>query len=294
MADNTKLLEKHGYILDGNLGEGSYGKVKSAYSKELKRKVAIKIINRTKVSAEFLQKFLPRELEILPLLDHSHIVKTFKIFHLHEKMLFIVMELVTQGNLLEFIKDRDTLSEELSKKLFGQLSLAIKFIHDRNIVHRDLKCENLLLDNDFNLKVTDFGFSKRLEYTAGQMVLSDTFCGSLAYASPELLQRISHNPKANDVWSMGVVLFVMLTGTMPYNDSNIIKMLVKQKEHAISFPTFLKKKCKNACDLISCILDPNPDRRIDINDILQHPWMKDEGTPGTWRDWSSSSTSKQQ
>lgn len=172
------------------------------------------------------------------------------------------MELVIQGNLFEFNKDRRELSEELSKKL----SLAIKFIHDQNIVHRDLKCENLLLDNDFNLKVTDFGFSKRLEYRAGQMVLSDTFCGSSVYAPPELLQRISYNPKGNDVWSTGVVLFIMLTGTMPYDDSNILKMLVKQKEQAIHFPKFLKDKYKNACDLISCILDPDPEPRIDIND----------------------------
>lgn len=292
MGDSAKLLEKHGYMLDGTLGEGSYGKVKSAYSTEMKRKVAIKIIDQTKASTEILQKFLPRELQILPLLNHIHIVKTFKIFHLDGKKLIIVMELGSQGNLFEFIRTRGKLSEEFSKKLFHQLSLAIKFIHDQNIAHRDLKCENLLLDNDFNLKVADFGFSKRLEYMAGQIVLSDTFCGSSAYAAPELLQRIPYNPKMTDVWSMGVLLFIMLTGTMPYNDSNIMKMVAKQKERVINFPKLVQDKCKDACDLIYCILDPNPVRRIDLDRILQHPWMQEKTTTGTLREWSSPSTSK--
>lgn len=176
IQDNAKLMEKHGYVLYGTLGEGTYGKVKSAYSKELKRKVAIKIIDWTKTSAEILRKFLPSELNILHLLDHPHVVKTFKIFQ-DEKKLFIVMELGTQGNLFEFIKARGKLSKVLSKKLFCQLALAIKFIHDQNIVPRDLTCENLLLD-EFKLKEADIRFSKRLEYK----VLSDTFCGS-----PELL-----------------------------------------------------------------------------------------------------------
>ncbi|XP_026798493.3 testis-specific serine/threonine-protein kinase 6 [Pangasianodon hypophthalmus] len=294
MEDDAKLLEKHGYILDGTLGKGSYGKVKSAYSKELKKKVAIKIIDKTKAPAEFLQKFLPRELEILSSLNHPHIVKTFKIFRIGEKKLFIMMELGAQGDLLELIKTRGKLSEDLARKLFHQLSLAVKFIHDQNIVHRDLKCENLLLDNDFNLKVADFGFSKRLEYIDGQVVLSDTFCGSSAYASPELLQRISYNPKVNDVWSMGVVLFIMLTGTMPYDDSSITKMLENQKKHAINFPKPLQDNCKDAYDLITCMLDRDPVRRIDINHILQHPWLQDESkqAKGTRRKWSGPSTSQ--
>ncbi|TSM12578.1 Testis-specific serine/threonine-protein kinase 1 [Bagarius yarrelli] len=294
MEDEEKILNKHGYILERTLGEGAYGKVKAAYSKELKKKVAIKIIDRTKAPAEFLQKFLPRELEILALLNHPHIVKTFKILHIGTRKLFIVMELGERGDLLELIRTRGKLPEDLCKKLFRQLSLAVKFIHDRDIVHRDLKCENLLLDNDFNLKVTDFGFSKRLEPVDGQMVLSDTFCGSSAYASPELLQSIPHNPKVNDVWSMGVVLFIMLTGAMPYDESNIRKMLETQKKHVINFPKFGRDKCKGAYNLISCMLDPDPVRRIDIDGIFQHPWMQEKPKPAkvTRRQQSGTSTSK--
>ncbi|XP_026996966.1 testis-specific serine/threonine-protein kinase 6 [Tachysurus fulvidraco] len=275
MEDETKLLKKNGYIPDRTLGEGSYGKVKSAYSKELKKKVAIKIIDLKKAPSEVLQKFLPRELEIISSLIHPHIVRTFKNFYIDSKKLLIVMELVEQGDLLDLIKTRGKLTEELSKKLFRQLSLAVKFIHDQNIVHRDLKCENLLLDKKFNLKVTDFGFSKRLDYVDGEMMLSDSFCGSTAYASPELLQNLPYNPKVNDVWSMGVVLFIMLTGAMPFDDSNPMKMLETQKKHAIKFPKHAQKY-KSAYDLIIRMLDPDPLKRIDVNCILQHPWLQEE------------------
>ncbi|KAK3549588.1 hypothetical protein QTP86_005253 [Hemibagrus guttatus] len=275
MEDEAKILKRYGYVLDRTLGKGSYGKVKSAYSRELRRKVAVKIIDRTKAPADFLQKFLPREMDILFSLNHPHIVKTLKNFEIGAK-LFIVMELGERGDLLEFIKTKGKLSEDLSKKMFRQVALAIKFIHDQDIVHRDLKCENLLLDKDFNVKLTDFGFSKRLEYVDGHMVLSDTFCGSTAYASPELLQNIPYNPKMNDVWSMGVVLFIMLTGTMPFNDSNVRKMLAIQKKHVINFPKSVKDKYKDTHSLISCMLDPDPGRRIDINRILEHPWLRED------------------
>lgn len=294
MDENTQLLMKQGYILECTLGEGTYGKVKSAYSKELKKKVAIKIIDQTKATDEVLQKFLPRELEILPLLDHPNIIKTFKILHTRDKKIFIVMELGMQGNMRDLINARKKLSEELSKKLFHQLALAVQFLHERNIVHRDLKCENLLLDTDFNLKVADFGFSKILEYKHDQVVLSATFCGSAAYASPELLQRIPYNPKISDMWSMGVVLFIMLTGFMPYDDSNLTRMVAKQKAHAIHFPHSVKENCKDACNLIISILHPNPFWRININQILQHPWLgkNPKVAKGTQREWTGPSTSK--
>ncbi|XP_036384704.1 testis-specific serine/threonine-protein kinase 6 [Megalops cyprinoides] len=272
--DEFLLLRKRGYNVLKGIGEGSFSKVKSAYSERHKCHVAIKIINRKRASANFLEKFLPRELEILPSLNHPHIVKTFEIFETLEGKVYVIMELGVQGNLLEFIKTRGALAENLSRKLFRQLSLAIQFAHNRDIAHRDLKCENLLLDRDFNLKISDFGFSKRVTYDeGGQMILSRTFCGSLAYAPPEILQHVPYNPKVYDIWSMGVILYTMSYGKMPFDESNLMKMLEIQKEHRYEFPVkAVPSDCKN---LIYRMLDPDVQRRIHIEAVLGSSWLQD-------------------
>ncbi|KAG9335048.1 hypothetical protein JZ751_005723 [Albula glossodonta] len=275
IMDDFLFLRKRGYNIHNNIGEGTFSKVKSAYSERLNSNVAVKIINRKKASANFLEKFLPRELDILPSLNHRFIVKTFEIFEIPEFKVYIVMELGVHGNLLELIKSRGALPEYMCRKLFRQLSLAMKFAHDQDIAHRDLKCENLLLDKDFNLKVSDFGFSKRIAYDdGGRMILSKTFCGSLAYAPPEILQHVPYNPKVFDVWSMGVILYTMVYGTMPFDESNLPKMLEVQKEHRYDFPPkAVQGECKN---LIHRMLDPDVLRRIQIVAIVDHPWLHEK------------------
>ncbi|XP_066546044.1 testis-specific serine/threonine-protein kinase 1-like [Amia ocellicauda] len=270
---DAMVLEKHGYTLGSTLGEGSYAKVKLAYSARLKTNVAVKVVNRNKAPEDFLKRFLPRELEILLVLDHPNIVKTFDIIHTCFARVYVVMELGVQGDLLQWLKHHGALAEDFSRKLFHQLSLAIKYLHDLDIVHRDLKCENLLLDQDLNLKVTDFGFSKRCTYEEGTIRLSNTFCGSAVYAAPEVLRAIPYNPKASDVWSMGVVLYVMVLGSMPYDDSNIKKMVKMQRAHRMRFPK--RKPVAPACkDLICRILNPSAASRIGVDGILAHAWLQ--------------------
>ncbi|XP_036159944.1 testis-specific serine/threonine-protein kinase 1-like [Myotis myotis] len=272
--DDATVLKRRGYIVGINLGEGSFAKVKSAYSERLKFNVAVKIIDRKKAPADFLEKFLPREIEILIMLNHRSIVKTYEIFETSEGKVYIIMELGVQGDLLDFIKNQGALHEDEARKKFHQLSSAIKYCHDLDIVHRDLKCENLLLDKDFNIKLSDFGFSKRcLRDDSGRLTLSKTFCGSAAYAAPEVLQGIPYQPKVYDVWSLGVILYIMVCGSMPYDDSNIKKMLRIQKEHRINFPRskHLTKECK---DLIYRILQPDVTVRLHIDEILSHSWMQ--------------------
>ncbi|KAM8818656.1 testis-specific serine/threonine-protein kinase 1-like [Rhynchonycteris naso] len=272
--DDAAILKRRGYIMGINLGEGSYAKVKSAYSERLKFNVAVKIIDRKKAPTDFLEKFLPREIEILTMLNHRSIIKTYEIFETSDGKVYIVMELGVQGDLLEFIKTRGALHEDDARKKFHQLSSAIKYCHDLDIVHRDLKCENLLLDKDFNIKLSDFGFSKRcLRDDGGQLTLSKTFCGSAAYAAPEVLQGIPYQPKVYDIWSLGVILYIMVCGSMPYDDSNIKKMLRIQKEHRINFPRFknLTGECK---DLIYRMLQPDVSRRLHIDEILSHCWVQ--------------------
>ncbi|KAM9095569.1 testis-specific serine/threonine-protein kinase 1 [Sarcophilus harrisii] len=272
--DDAAVLKRRGYIMGINLGEGSYAKVKSAYSERLKFNVAVKIIDRRKAPTDFLEKFLPREIEILAMLNHRSIVKTYEIFETSDGKVYIIMELGVQGDLLEFIKTRGALHEDDARKKFHQLSSAVKYCHDLDVVHRDLKCENLLLDKDFNIKLSDFGFSKRcLRDDGGRIMLSKTFCGSAAYAAPEVLQGIPYQPKVYDIWSLGVILYIMVCGSMPYDDSNIKKMLRIQKEHRVNFPRskHLTGECK---DLIYRMLQPDVSRRLHIDEILSHCWVQ--------------------
>uniref|UniRef100_A0A3Q3FGJ4 non-specific serine/threonine protein kinase n=1 Tax=Labrus bergylta TaxID=56723 RepID=A0A3Q3FGJ4_9LABR len=216
VEDKAKtFLETRGYTFKRNLGEGTYGKVVSAYCKDRRRKVAIKVIDKEEVSSNYLEKFLPREMKIIRTLRHPNIVKTYDIFGLNSTKVYVVMELCGKGNLLRYINHHGALSEPLSCRLFTQLCKAIKYLHKKYVAHRDLKCENLLLDRHYNLKVCDFGFSKRLMYRHGNMVLSETYCGSWSYAAPEVLRGLPYNPKLSDVWSMGVVLYVFIYALMP-------------------------------------------------------------------------------
>lgn len=279
--DDAEVLKKRGYVMGINLGEGSYAKVKSAYSDRLKCNVAVKIIDKKKAPKDFLERFLPREIETLARVKHFAIVKTYEIFETSDGKVYIVTELGVQGDLLEFIKKKGALSEDVARKMFFQLASAIKYCHDLDIVHRDLKCENLLLDKDYNIKLTDFGFSKRLERDDdGRVIFSKTFCGSAAYAAPEVLQGIPYQPKIYDIWSLGVVLFIMVCGSMPYDDSNIKKMLRMQKEHRVHFPRskVLTSECK---DLIYRMLQPDVSRRLCIDEVLVHEWLQDSKVSDT-------------
>ncbi|NXP49347.1 TSSK1 kinase, partial [Heliornis fulica] len=224
-------LRKKGYSLSNTLGEGSYGKVKSAYCNRLKCNVAIKIIDKTKTPHEFLERFLPREIEALKCLHHPAIIKVYEIFETSAGKVYIVMELGKKGDLLDYIKTMGAMKEDIARIKFHQLASAVKHCHDLDFAHRDLKCENILLDKDLNIKLSDFGFSKSLSRDEhGRIILSKTFCGSAAYAAPEVLQGIPYDPKLSDIWSLGVILYSMVYALTPFDDSNIKKMIYIQKQ----------------------------------------------------------------
>ncbi|KAM6246729.1 testis-specific serine/threonine-protein kinase 2 [Porphyrio hochstetteri] len=272
--DDTAALEKKGYRLSNTLGEGSYGKVKCAYCNRLKRNVAIKIIDKKKTPQDFLEKFLPREIEALKRLSHPSIIKTYEIFETSAGNVYIVMELGKKGDLLDYIKTMGAMKEDIARIKFHQLASAIKHCHDSDFAHRDLKCENILLDDDLNIKLSDFGFSKLLSRDEnGRTVLSKTFCGSAAYAAPEVLQGIPCDPRISDIWSLGVILYTMVYALMPFDDSNIKKMICIQKQHRIPFPSskYLTVECK---DLIYHLLQPSVSKRLCIDQVLKHSWLQ--------------------
>ena len=205
------LLESQGIIVGKTLGSGSYAKVKSAYDINRKHKVAVKIVLKKKAFDEYLDKFLPREIEAMKTLsNHYALVKFYQIMETTSRYFFI-MEMAEKGDLLTEIKARKTIPEEEAGQLFVNLYDGLKFMHGKGFTHRDIKCENLVLDTKNVLKITDFGFAKKTgKAKGGGPLLSETYCGSYAYAPPEILKGIPYDPAASDVWSMGVVLFTMV------------------------------------------------------------------------------------
>ncbi|XP_009868302.1 PREDICTED: testis-specific serine/threonine-protein kinase 2 [Apaloderma vittatum] len=272
--DDAAALRNKGYSLSDTLGEGSYGKVKRAYCSRLKCSVAIKIINKRKAPTEFLERFLPREIEASKRLEHPSIIKTYEIFTTAAKKVYIVMELGEKGDLLNYINMTGPMKEEMARVKFQQLASAIKYCHDLDVVHRDLKCENILLDVDLNIKLSDFGFCKFLSRDEhGRIILSETFCGSVAYAAPEVLQGIPCDPRISDIWSLGVILYTMVCALMPFDDSHVKTMIHLQKQQRIPFPDTicLTLECKN---LIYHLLQPSVSQRPCIDEVLKDSWLQ--------------------
>ncbi|XP_039940230.1 testis-specific serine/threonine-protein kinase 1-like [Hirundo rustica] len=271
---DTVVLKKRGYSLGDALGEGSYGKVKAAYSHRLKRRVAIKIIDKKKISPNVLEKFLPREMEALMRLHHPSIIETYEIFETSSGKVYIVMELGEKGSLLSYLTSQGAMEESVARSKFQQLASAIKHCHDLDFAHRDLKCDNILLDNDLNFKLSDFGFSKALARDEnGKTVLSSTFCGSLAYSAPELLEHVPCDPRISDMWSLGIILYAMVFASQPFDTSNVKEMLQVQKQQKIPLlkSKHLSAECKN---LIIHLLHPDVSQRLCIDDVLRHPWLQ--------------------
>lgn len=184
----TALLERYGYQLGEILGKGSYAVVRKANSKRHKKIVAIKIICKKKAPDDFLTKFLPREIKILKKIRHAHVIPLIEVIESNTRM-YIITEIAENGDLLEYIRRNGAIPEAKARDMFRQLIAGVYYIHKLDIVHRDLKCENLLLGKDLNLIISDFGFARdNLTTATGKRKLSHTYCGSYAYAPPEILK----------------------------------------------------------------------------------------------------------
>ncbi|KAM9219269.1 LOW QUALITY PROTEIN: testis-specific serine/threonine-protein kinase 2 [Leptosomus discolor] len=259
--------------MDDAVELGSYSKVKPTYCEQLKRNLAIKIINKKKAPQDFLEILLPREIEALRRLHHPSIIKTYNIFETSAGKVYIVMQLGENGDLLNYIRITGATKEDIARIKFRQLASAIKHCHDLNFTHRDLKCKNIILDEDLKIKLSDFGFSKSSLDENGRIILSKTFCGSVGYTAPEVLKAISCDPRISDMWSLGVRLYITVYALMPFDDSNVRKMVCLQKQHSIPFPNsrYPTVECK---DLVYHLLQPNVPQRLCIDEVLKHLWLQ--------------------
>lgn len=269
------LLAQYGYTLEEQLGKGSYAIVRGASSKKHKRRVAIKIVSKKKAPEDYLTKFLPREIQVLKRLRHPNCISLLEAIETNTRI-YLIMNLAENGDLLEYIRERGPMSDDEARRLFKQLITATEYFHSLGIVHRDLKCENLLLDLSYNLVVSDFGFARGQPINAesGKRRLSQTFCGSYAYAPPEILRGMPYDGAIADIWSVGVVLYTMVSASLPFDDSNL-KTLLEQVMRAVHFSS-RKKISLEAKDLIQKILQPNIEKRLTVKLIKEHCWVKGE------------------
>ncbi|XP_071376820.1 NUAK family SNF1-like kinase 2 [Centroberyx affinis] len=254
---------KHRYDFLETLGKGTYGKVKKAKERS-GRLVAIKSIRKEKIKDEQDLVHIRREIEIMSSLSHPHIITIYEVFENKDKIV-IVMEYASRGDLYDYICDKQNISEREARHFFRQIVSAVHYCHQNGIVHRDLKLENILLDGSGNVKIADFGLSNLYH---GDEYLQ-TFCGSPLYASPEIVNGRPYRGPEVDTWSLGVLLYTLVHGAMPF-DGNNHKKLVQQ----ISTGNYRKpNNPSDACGLIRWMLMVNPERRATIEEIAGHWWL---------------------
>ena len=255
------------YIFLKTIGEGTFGKVKLALHKLTEEKVAIKILEKNKINNNKDLERIEKEIKYMKMLNHPNIVKIYEIIE-DESNYYISMEYVSGGELFNYIVKNKRLTENEASFFYSQIIHIIQEIHKHKICHRDLKPENLLLTQHKTIKIIDFGLSN--EY---KDYLS-TPCGSPCYASPEVIKGLKYSGLGIDLWASGIILFSMLCGYLPFDDKNNDNLFKKILKCNIEFP---KKKnviiSENAKDLIRKILQPEPSKRITLEDILQHPFL---------------------
>jgi len=263
-----------------SLGEGTFSRVKEGIYNETQTPVAIKIINKEVGSVLLKPEMLFNEVKILKKMENPYIIKLFDIFET-DRELFLVMELVTGGQLFERIAEREQYSECNAKEVMRQLCTAIEYFHSLGIVHRDLKPENLLLLNssDTNIKVTDFGLSRIFDTlnTTDQQMMT-TVCGTPIYVAPEILESNGYD-KEVDMWSAGVILYVLLSGYPPFYSENEPELyeIILSGDYFFHSP-YWDGISREAKDLIAHLLARDPKKRLSASEVLQHNWFKSDSS----------------
>lgn len=253
------------YILKQTIGEGSFSKVKLAVHKPSNNTVAIKIISKQNLSKNDRLR-TEREISILSSLNHPHIIHVIEIIQT-DSFYYIVMEYCPEGELFSYIVNRKRLSEEEASFLFYQIVNAVEYIHSKSISHRDLKPENILLLSNRSIKVIDFGLSN---YFDNKTAL-DTPCGSPCYAAPEMLKNKLYDGRKVDIWSIGIILYAMVCGYLPFDDKNTQRLYQKVMKSQV---TYTKNISSNAKNLINQMLVKDPKKRITIEGIKKHPFYQ--------------------
>ncbi|XP_052405718.1 serine/threonine-protein kinase BRSK1 isoform X1 [Carassius gibelio] len=253
------------YRLEKTLGKGQTGLVKLGIHCITGQKVAIKIVNREKLSESVLMK-VEREIAILKLIEHPHVLKLYDVYE-NNKYLYLVLEHVSGGELFDYLVKKGRLTPKEARKFFRQIISALDFCHSHSICHRDLKPENLLLDEKNNIRIADFGMAS---LQVGDSLL-ETSCGSPHYACPEVIRGEKYDGRRADVWSCGVILFALLVGALPFDHDNLRQLLEKVKSGVFHMPHFIPPDCQA---LLRGMIEVNPEKRFTLEEIQKHPWYQ--------------------
>uniref|UniRef100_A0A3P8WMZ7 non-specific serine/threonine protein kinase n=1 Tax=Cynoglossus semilaevis TaxID=244447 RepID=A0A3P8WMZ7_CYNSE len=252
------------YDIERTLGKGNFAVVKLARHRITKTEVAIKIIDKTQLDAVNLEKIY-REVQIMKMLDHPHIIKLYQVMET-KNMLYLVTEYAKNGEIFDYLAKHGRLSELEARRKFWQILSAVEYCHNRNIVHRDLKAENLLLDGHMNIKIADFGFGNFFQ--PGEPLA--TWCGSPPYAAPEVFEGQQYEGPQLDIWSMGVVLYVLVCGALPFDGPTLPVLRQRVLEGRFRIPYFMTEDCEH---LIRRMLVLDPSKRLTVAQIKEHKWM---------------------
>ncbi|XP_031783971.1 SNF-related serine/threonine-protein kinase isoform X3 [Nasonia vitripennis] len=254
------------YDLEETLGKGHFAVVKLARHVFTGEKVAVKVIDKSKLD-DLSRAHLFQEVRCMKLVQHPNVVRLYEVIDTHTK-LYLILELGDGGDLYDYImRYEGGLTEEVARTYFRQIVKAISYCHRLHVVHRDLKPENVVFfEKSGTVKLTDFGFSNR--FSPGQKL--ETSCGSLAYSAPEILLGDSYDAPAVDVWSLGVILYMLVCGQLPFQEANDSETLTMIMDCKYSIPKHVSEQCKK---LISKMLIREPDKRASLDEIEKDDWL---------------------
>ncbi|KAJ8511643.1 hypothetical protein OPV22_002077 [Ensete ventricosum] len=262
------------YELGRALGEGNFGKVKYARHVVTGQAFAVKILDRKRIQSLKIDDQIKREIGTLKLLKHPNVVRLHEVSASKTKI-YMVLEYVNGGELFDKISSKGKVPEKEGRKLFQQLIDAVSYCHDKGVYHRDLKPENVLVDTKGNIKISDFGLSA-LPRHLGNDGLLHTTCGSPNYIAPEILSNRGYDGARSDIWSCGVILYVILTGYLPFDDRNLAVLYQKIVRGDTKIPRWLSPGAQN---ILRRILDPNPITRMNVGGIKADDWFKQDYAP---------------
>ena len=262
----TKVIED---IFPKQLGSGSFGRVYLVSHNESKKLFALKVIDKRKLMVSYGKlDIIYNEINIHSKLSHENIIKLYNV-HEDNENINIIMEYAENGNLFELIsKEKNGLEESKAFDYFIQVVNAVYYLHNNNIIHRDIKPENILIGNDNKIKLCDFGWAKELT-----LENRSTFCGTVEYMAPEIVGSENYDYSV-DIWSLGILLYELLFGHSPFKANTTKNVILNIKTHELTYDD-KNKKISNSCkDLIQKLLVSNPQKRLKIKDILEHPFVK--------------------
>jgi len=266
MSENASVMVGD-YRLEKTIGQGTYGKVKLGIHVKTNEKVAVKIIEKSQLQSQKQIARLQREIRFLKLLYHPHIVKVYDVIETTE-CIYIVMEYAVGGELFDYIVAHKRVKEKEARAFFRMVLSAVDYFHKNNVIHRDLKPENLLLDETKSIKIIDFGFGN----TFIENGYLDTFCGSPFYAAPEMILGKKYEGPEVDMWSLGVILFALLCGHLPFDDANMKELYKKIASGTYTVPDYLMPDARH---LISRLITVDPHKRATLDEVMHHRWVNE-------------------